>query len=200
MPISCELSTGRTGRIFAALTSAVQLTARDSRSQERFKALGLASRVAPDLAFLNASSNPSSKASEALFVSVVGTDYLDDKEMGSVVANLSRAISAFPRGTSVGLVAMHATLGGTHVGADVGALVRLEEALELKGFHTFYVEVQTYGELCRALAGGRGLIAARMHAGIAGMCAGIPVALLAYEEKHFALAQDRGLSQYCISI
>jgi hypothetical protein len=62
------------------------------------------------------------------------------------------------------------------------------------------LEPRDFSDLVDQLSMCRMLISARMHAGIAGLCAGIPVGLLAYEEKHHALFEDLRLANYVTSV
>ncbi|WP_416954513.1 polysaccharide pyruvyl transferase family protein [Nocardioides sp. T5] len=203
MPISYEIDNPRLGRVFARLAKNVTMSARDSASHRRMATHGLEARLIPDLAFLNARPSAGSVSGghepDRYFVSLVGRDYLDprqlDRVVDNVVATLERAGAS-----SVGLVAMHAPLGNSGIGADWEALDVLAARLRSADIGSSRVVVDSYGELIDVLAGGRALIAARMHAGIAGLCAGLPVMLLAYEDKHFAMARDRGLEQHCIDI
>lgn len=206
MPISIEIRSRAMSLVFRILARRVRLRCRDTASCDIVRGAGLSCDYVPDLAFLNAGKylpkQDASPDAEFVAVALVGSDYLSPAESArlrqQLVVGLTSSVGV---DVSVRVVSMHGPLGNSHVGGDEGESTALLELLAAQGIQDAdHIRAQTYAELCHALSGARFLIAARMHAGIAGLCAGVPVGLLAYEDKHAALYRDMQLLDFVMPI
>ena len=200
MPLSVEFSAGWKGHLWAQLVKRVKFRARDRASVGVLQSLGLRAEELPDLAFYNAGTRrPQSSPRVSLAIALVGRDYLTAEQVEDLVYAVSagcRSVGVF----HVGVISMHRSIQGTDVGCDDAASDRLRAGLDAEGIVATSISVRNYRELCMEVQGYTAVVSARMHAGIAGLCADIPVGLLAYENKHTAMFADMGLSEVVVPI
>ena len=201
MPMSVEVSTPILTTFLRIFGKKIVWRVRDQASVKVLKACHIQCELVPDLAFLNAEimqSAPSSRS--GLLVALVGDDYLSETEQSTLFNQLAENIfTHFPQ-SEVTLLSMHRSMSGTHVGGDVVASQKMSALLESKGIRNSLVNAATYDEVCQHCLNVEYVISARMHAGIAALCSGAKVGLLAYEEKHLALMKDLGLDNFAIDI
>jgi len=189
MPVSIE-ARGRLMRtLLRVLLPSTGVVVRDVASQEIMRLLGRSLAVEPDLAFRNARQGPRTAVPNVCWLFPVGSDYFEPDtwaEQWSVVTNAVR-------GRELGAVAfpMHGPLEGSIAGRDAEVVAYMRTCHGVAEAPS----VVRYEELVSELRQGAALVvSARMHAGIAGLCAGVPTVLLGYEEKHRTLMESLGMS------
>jgi polysaccharide pyruvyl transferase WcaK-like protein len=197
MPMSFEVETTILSRVFGRLTRRVHLHVRDSESLWRAHRAGVASSsYVPDLAFLNAGARRgvSLSPSVRLAIAPVGNDYLSREELLHFVDAVCSVVISNGRIEQVSLIVMHNAIAATTIGSDGVAADALAARLKELGVAVEVKSTSRYIEVLDAMAAADFALCARMHAGIAALCVGTPVGLLAYERKHFALARDLGMT------
>ncbi|HWU12824.1 MAG TPA: polysaccharide pyruvyl transferase family protein [Caulobacter sp.] len=201
MPLSVEIEKPAL-RNLAKATRHVQWRVRDQSSADALAKADVPHVLLPDLAFLNVASEAARprEPREGVMVALVGSDYLSPDESQTLSAGLAGALVNNYPDVPVTLLSMHRPVAGTHVGGDQAASDALIDVLAKSGKAASKVNAEVYDDVCNLCAGSDAVISARMHAGIAALCGGAKVALLAYEEKHFALMRDLGLSEFVVDI
>lgn len=202
MPISVEIHGRGLKLLLRVLGRRVKWTVRDRASQEAVRSVGLRCDYAPDLAFQNLGPVISgTRRREGVLICPVGRDYLHDDDIRRIHSHLSAGVSATLKpGTPVGLIGMHRRVGDTSIGGDDASVRELADCLSAQGYPVEVHAPREYKDVLAAAWQYEAIVSARMHAGIAGLCAHAKVGLLAYEEKHGALFSDMGLQDYVIEI
>ena len=199
MPLSYEVTKRPLRLATGALARQVTWRVRDTSSYDLLLEAGITAHKLPDLAFANyRAETPSSRNGTVL--ALVGSDYLSSSEQKSLILSLATAIAASKLTTPVTALSMHSAMATTHVGGDTRASEDAVAELTVQGVPAITVNAVNYGDVVDECSRADVVISARMHAGIAALCAGSRVGLLAYEEKHFALMRDLGLGDYVIDI
>lgn len=201
MPMSVEVTTPFLSKFLSVFGRNVVWRVRDQASVRALANCGIQSELVPDLAFLNAEiiqNAPSLR--NGLLVALVGGDYLSEAEQKTLYGQVAENIARYFPHAEVTLLSMHRSMGGTRVGGDVEASLKMAALLADKGIRHQVVNAATYSEVCNFCLNVEYVISARMHAGIAALCAGAKVGFLAYEEKHTALMSDMGLKDFAINI
>lgn len=199
MPLSYEVRSFHLARATRALANSVRWRVRDSSSVEALRAAGVRGELVPDLAFANYRGRGDAVRFGTL-VALVGSDYLSEAEQRQLTSTLAESLASPKHSDPVVALSMHSAMASTHVGGDSRASDLLVAALETLGVMAIEAGASSYSEVVDACARADIVISARMHAGIAALCAGSRVGLLAYEEKHFALMRDLGLGDYVVDI
>lgn len=200
MPLSFEVRGFTLKRAARALTRQVKWRTRDRASAAALLSAGINSILAPDLAFANFRETRT-EGRRGTLIALVGSDYLKPTEIDRLTDAMADAVASETLANSpVQLLSMHAPMSDTSVGGDDRASEVLQEKLRSRGVQAERVRASTYDEVCDACEKVDVVISARMHAGIAALCAGARTGLLAYEEKHTALMNDLGLGNFVTDI
>ncbi|WP_238556730.1 polysaccharide pyruvyl transferase family protein [Gordonia terrae] len=199
MPISVEIRAPYLRLAVRFFARHVTWRVRDSSSAQCLLRCSVKADTVPDLAFANYR-RPKSKRT-SIVLALVGSDYIDLSQVDRLVNGLASAIALLGDQRPVVLVTMHSSLSGTSVGGDRVAAERLKSALSAQGLLNVEIaSVSSFDEVCGLCESADLVISARMHAGIAALCSGARVGLLAYEEKHYTLMRDLGLSDFVIPV
>jgi|GEM_PF-5043862 len=201
MPMSVEVNTPFLQSILRTFGKNIVWRVRDQASHSVMQQCQINCELVPDLAFLNAERlNQQLSSRSGLLVALVGGDYLNSDDQAKLYSNLAESIAEVFPTLKVTLLSMHRSMGGTHVGGDVEASQKMAQLLTSKGIENCLVNASIYSEVCDHCQQVEYVISARMHAGIAALCAGAKVGLLAYEEKHTALMSDLGIKAFAVDI
>jgi hypothetical protein len=194
MPISIEARSLILRAALAILGRHVVFAVRDSSSVRVLASEGIRARLIPDLAFRNArivDCRRRPDRADAIVVAPVGGDYFDEDVWKYQLGELAAALVDIAGARQIVLVAMHSSLDGPSAGHDEAAVIFIADELRRRGRRSSIERFRRYEALCSYMRDECGLVvSARMHAGIAGVCAGVPVILLGYEEKHRSLLID----------
>ncbi|UZF59002.1 polysaccharide pyruvyl transferase family protein [Gordonia polyisoprenivorans] len=200
MPVSVEIRSPFLGIIVRLTTRNVSWRARDSSTVDSLARLGVNAALVPDLAFANYCAT-AAESRVGSVLCLVGADYLsvvEQRELESTIVELVKN-SLVPR--PVRFLAMHRRIDSSNIGGDLAMSLSIVERLRNEGISTVsIVDARSYADVCNVCGSAEIVLSARMHAGIAALCRGARVGLLAYEEKHFALMRDMELERYVIDI
>ncbi|UKO94023.1 polysaccharide pyruvyl transferase family protein [Gordonia amicalis] len=199
MPISCEIESRKLRFVARLLGRRVKWRVRDSASLSSLRRCGIPSELVPDLAFAN--HRESSQPRDLTVVALVGSDYLGGEAVARLVRGVALAVKERDLPTPISIVTMHTSLSGTSVGGDLDVANLLKNQLSECDVPDVQISSLTsFDDVCVLCERASVVISARMHAGIAALCAGARVGMLAYEEKHFSLMRDLDLGEYVIPI
>lgn len=203
MPISMEITHPVLRYVVRLFGAKLTWRVRDSLSLDALRACGRDGVLVPDLAFINYNESIAQDSPERngkLMIALVGSDYLDAKSASNLYRDLAEVCAEQFSGYEISLLAMHSSMQGTSIGGDVAACEKFAGCLKEQGIPSEYIRAKTYFEVLTTCGQMDVVISARMHAGIAALCSGARVGLLAYEKKHFALMNDLSLSEYVVSV
>lgn len=196
MPVSFEVRGRALGKLVAAFTRRVVVwRARDSSSKDALARLGIEAPLIPDLAFANYRSHEGC-ARRGTVVALVGSDYLDSAEQLEFLDGITTALGSEYAPRPFTILNMHRSMAGTAVGGDHKAALVLAAGLRARQEDVSIAAATTYADVCNVMRSADVAITARMHAGIAALASGARIGMIAYEEKHFALMRDLGLSEF----
>lgn len=199
MPISVEVHGFLLRCSLGVFGRRVHWRVRDMASQRALEVCGCIGELLPDLAFSNFNRGGDNR--EGTVVALVGSDYLSEVSQSVLIENVVSLFALKLLPEPVQLVSMHSSLSSTAVGGDVLMSMRVESALlEIGVLRVGMVSAGRFSEVCEIALDAEVVLSARMHAGIAGLCSGAKVGLLAYETKHFALMDDLSLPDFAIDI
>jgi polysaccharide pyruvyl transferase WcaK-like protein len=198
MPISIEGTSAVLHRAYQLSLSRVGVTVRDSSSSKLLEKLNIEHNLVPDLAFRNVSPSTGRDRRGLVAICPVGGDYFSERVWKSQLDMLAETLRLDERllaGRFV-VVPMHRSLGTGIAGFDAEACDYLLQCGS-GGERAPAEWLESYSALCLGLRENVDLVvSARMHGGIAGLCASTRVVLLGYEEKHRSLMQDLGLQRF----
>lgn len=190
MPISIEAD-GRLMRLLLrTLMPKKGVVVRDEASLAVLAREGLTATLEPDLAFRNYSRDDQRSPKDMYWLFPVGSDYFHSSAWETQWEIVARVCGM--RAGSLRASSMHVALDGVHAGGDAEVVEHLArkfssiEPYSLSNYRQLVAEMRSEANV---------VVSARMHAGIAALCAGVPLVLLGYEEKHRTLMKSLGLSR-----
>ncbi len=199
MPLSVEVDKAPLRYLLRTFGNRVHWRVRDRSSEVALKKCGIESRLVPDLAFSNY--RVSNRPRNGTLIALVGSDYLSPQEQQASLDNVTALFEEGLLPLPAKVVAMHAPMSDTEIGGDLRMSERLKDQLVTIGVEKVDIySASTFSKVCEIAESAETTLSARMHAGIAGLCGGTKVGLLAYEEKHIALMYDLGLSKFAMDI
>ncbi len=203
MPLSISSARSRTLRFaLRVFGRKVRWRSREDTTHGILSALDLNSERVPDLAWLNALRDHSSVRREtAITIAPVGSDFYGAKVTEPKVwQHIRDNISRLPAGSRVDLIAMHYWDDRLEDGRDdhecerVAALIRGENSeLEVK-----VLELRSYEEVIKQMAGSKFAVCERLHAALAGLATGTQTKVIGYEPKHRGVLELAGLDSLVV--
>lgn len=170
---------------------------REATTQKILVSMGLRTDCVPDLAWLNASRDYPATKTTALVVAPLGSDFYGAQgaKPPKIWSYVRKHIEELSSGESISLIAMHYWDERLQDGRDDQECERVAELIrEVNPYvQVNILNVRTYDEVLKHMAGSRLAVCERLHAALAGLAVGTQTKVIGYEPKHRGVLELAGL-------